>query len=313
VQSITWLSGGHYNNNSIQFDGNGAIYYLGQNSSGSTSLRKNSGGAKTDLINDNITVNNFIVLPDGTVIITGRTTSTEANWVRRISPQGSLQNLVTSTTALFLAVFPDNNVYMGLWSGSYNGVKRYLSTGDTMESKYWISSNIGQPEQSWYFDANQFCQNGDRQTNASFCGYYGAYIKGIHRTTDGKMFAISGYGANGLLMQYYPELAKPNTAVRKVSVAQGVLTNVILAGLNASDRNVMTLFNTTDQSELELLGETNEIEIYHLNYVAATNRIMFDGLRFSDNKYVIGQYDLNTMTFSASQTGSTKLIDFQTF
>jgi hypothetical protein len=127
------------------------------------------------------------------------------------------------------------------------------------------------------------------------------------------MFAISGYGANGLLMQYYPELAKPSTAVRKVAVAQGVLTNVILAGLNSSDRNVMTLFNTTDQSELELLGESNEIEIYHLNYVAATNRIMFDGLRFSDNKYVIGQYDLNTMTFSASQTGSTKLVDFQTF
>jgi hypothetical protein len=58
---------------------------------------------------------------------------------------------------------------------------------------------------------------------------------------------------------------------------------------------------------------SNEIEMYHLNYVASSNKIMFDGLRFSDNKYVIGQIDLNTGQVNSSQTGSSKLVDFQTF
>jgi hypothetical protein len=40
---------------------------------------------------------------------------------------------------------------------------------------------------------------------------------------------------------------------------------------------------------------------------------MFDGLRFADNKYVIGQVDLSTGAVVASQTGSDKLVDFQTF
>jgi hypothetical protein len=41
------------------------------------------------------------------------------------------------------------------------------------------------------------------------------------------------------------------------------------------------------------MDASNEIEIYNMNYVASTNMIMFDGLRFSDNQYVIGQVDLN--------------------
>ena len=146
-----------------------------------------------------------------------------------------------------------------------------------------------------------------------FCTATGAFIQGLVTTVSGKVFAVAGQGAESNLMQYYPALASVTTAVKKIGVSQGVLNHVVLAGLNADDRYILTLYDTSNDTELQLLGPDNEIEIYHLNYVATTNRIMFDGLRFSDNKYVIGQYDLNTMTFSASQTGSTKLTDFQTF
>jgi len=70
---------------------------------------------------------------------------------------------------------------------------------------------------------------------------------------------------------------------------------------------------TTTQTELQLIGPENEIEIYRLNFLAAEGKIMFDGLRFADNRYVIGQIDLQTMTVTASATGSSKLEDFQTF
>ena len=39
---------------------------------------------------------------------------------------------------------------------------------------------------------------------------------------------------------------------------------------------------------------------------------MLVSLRFSDNEYVLGQYDREIMTFSASKTGSPSE-DFQTF
>jgi hypothetical protein len=101
--------------------------------------------------------------------------------------------------------------------------------------------------------------------------------------------------------------------VKSVGVAQSVLDYIILSGTNGSSKNVTTLYNSSTDTEQVLIPATTEIEVYHLNYVASTNKIMFDGLRFSDNKYVIGQVDLNTRTVTASQTGSSKLLDFQTF
>jgi hypothetical protein len=96
-------------------------------------------------------------------------------------------------------------------------------------------------------------------------------------------------------------------------VAQSVLDYIILSGTDLNGKNITTIYNTSTDTEQVLIPASTEIEVYHLNYVASTNKIMFDGLRFSDNKYVIGQVDLNTKVVSASQTGSSKLLDFQTF
>jgi hypothetical protein len=108
-------------------------------------------------------------------------------------------------------------------------------------------------------------------------------------------------------------VAKTSTAVTNVAVMQRVLTYLILSGTNSGGQNITTLYNTSTDTEQVLIPASTEIEVYHLNYVASTNKIMFDGLRFSDNKYVIGQVDLNTQVVTASQTGSSKLLDFQTF
>ena len=132
-------------------------------------------------------------------------------------------------------------------------------------------------------------------------------------TSSGKVYALTGYVGSLVLDQYYPVVAHPPSAVTKVAVFGRILSNIILAGLNSSNKNVMTLFNTSDDSEIQLIGPDNEIEVYHVNYVTADNKIMFDGLRFSDNKYVLGQIDLSSMQVTVSQIGSTKLEDFQTF
>ena len=118
----------------------------------------------------------------------------------------------------------------------------------------------------------------------------------------------------GTLMQYYPDVKRAVTAVHKISVAQTVIDNIILAGVNLAGKNIITIYNTADDSELSLLDGTadNEIEVYHLN-LTSSNKIMFDGLRFKDNKYVLAQIDLTTGVLTSAQTGGSKLVDFQTF
>jgi hypothetical protein len=179
-------------------------------------------------------------------------------------------------------------------NGTFN-VRRFLTDAGQLEAKRWICRGVAGLEDpnDCYFNAIDF-----PDTWPAFSGWGGAIISSSHTTLDRKVFAVAGdSGAPKVLMQYYPTVTQPSTLVKNVSVVQSVISHIIIAGVNQNEKNVLSLF----------------IEIYHLNYVASSNKIMFDGLRFSDNKYVIGQYDLNSMTFSASQTGSTKLVDFQTF
>ena len=309
LSSISWEE--NPGNAPIQFDARGAIYYVGQ-SSGKVVLRRNFEGDITDLINDNISLQRFLTLPDGRVVLSGSTGSTGLQWIRLVNAQGGLESLISFARAGFIGRYPDKNVYIGVLQndGTFN-VRRFLVEAGTLESKRWICRGISGLEDpaNCYFNAQDF-----PDTWPAFNGWGGAIIAGSHTTADGKVFAISGdSGASKILMQYYPSVARPNTLVKSVTVAQGVISQLILAGQDMNGKNILSLFNTTDNSEIKLIGAENEIEIYHLNYVATNNTIMFDGLRFSDNKYVIGRYDLNTMSFSASQTGSTKLVDFQTF
>lgn len=312
LSSISWQE--KPANDAIQFDATGAIYYRGNSSSGDSVLRKYSSGSHTDLINQNISISDFSVLPDGRVILIGFTSNTGSRWVRRVSTSGSLSTLFSNDNALFVKRFPDENVYVGIWGTSNFGVFRYLTATDSRDSQPYISQSNSPEGSPPTFDTKTICDGALTQLQG-FCGHSGTYVRDLVTTASQKVYAVAGIAGlgTGVLMQYYPTLTAPSTAVKRVSVSQGVNNQIVLAGTNASGQNILTLFDTSDSSEIQLIGPDNEIEIYRLHYVASSNKIMFDGLRFSDNKYVIGQYDLNTMTFSAAQTGSTKLVDFQTF
>jgi hypothetical protein len=47
--------------------------------------------------------------------------------------------------------------------------------------------------------------------------------------------------------------------------------------------------------------------------VYETNKVMFDGLRFADNNYVLGSIDLGTHQVRTVATSSVKWADLQTF
>jgi hypothetical protein len=314
LSSINWNTGQGNGNPAIQFDDSGAVYYMGYTTDGHMVLRRSSNGIRRDLVTDYASASDFVVLGDGTVVLSGSTYATGAQWLRRISPQDSLQTLKTAQSS-FLRKFPDGNVYFGASSN----VLRYLPSTDALDPAPWI----GYPTGSYYYpepdptaphnDVSTLCGYYSGQDNSAFCNSNGASVMKTFTTGDGKVFVINGWGPNGQLMQYYPSVVRPTTEVTKVSVAQGGSSSLVLSGLNAQDKNVTTLFDTTDGSERELIGPDPELEVYHVNYLPDSTTVMFDGLRFSDNSYILGTVDLTTGTVTASTPLAGKLTAFETF
>ena len=95
------------------------------------------------------------------------------------------------------------------------------------------------------------------------------------------------------LWQYYPTVEKTNvTAIRNVTLAQQVITMMILAGTSSTGSNILSLYDTSSKQETVVMDGSNEVEIYSMSYSQKKNAIMFSGLRFSDNKYVVGEVSL---------------------
>jgi hypothetical protein len=296
---ITWPQPHSGRNPAIQFDGSGAVYYAGNSSDGHTVLRKYVDGTVTDLISQNVYLNDFLVLNNGGVLLTGTTTSTSARWLRYLSPTSQLQGLAADTS-YFLRLFPDGNVYTGLIRpsngpvSSYWTVSRFLTAANQLDSRPWITDSTWSLDSPPYFAKEALCPEDLRSIRWAFCGSNGAVIQDSFTTGDGKVFAIAGdRGQGGMLMQYYPSVAVGTSAVQKIYTAQSVGKDLVLSGLNSAGQNISNLYDTSTGLEASIFDATNEMEIYHLTYVPETRKMLFDGLRFSDNKYVFGEIDFS--------------------
>jgi hypothetical protein len=67
---------------------------------------------------------------------------------------------------------------------------------------------------------------------------------------------------------------------------------LILAGSTTDSVNTLVVLDLDTFQETILIDSTNEVEIYNMSYITATNKIMFNGLRFSDNTLVVGEVDM---------------------
>ncbi|CAB4657947.1 unannotated protein [freshwater metagenome] len=272
----------------IQFDSSGRLYFVGD-SNGRAVLRRYAAGQATDLINDNVTVNNFEVLPDGTVLLSGTTTANSTSWVRRLTSANSLSTLVTGASATFMQKFPDGNIYFGLWGNNNFGVRRYVHSVGSIDSKYWIAGNMGATPVDRYFDAWTMCQ-AYLSTMYGFCGAYGANVRSIFSSSSGSTFAVSGIrGQSSILMQYFPTVQVVPTVVKSVTSAMMAGSKIVVAGTNEAGRNVLTIFDPAANSETIVLDAENEVEMYSLAYSASQNRLLFSGLQFSNNTVVTGE------------------------
>lgn len=309
---VDWPDDTTLSNDAIQFGPGGAIYYSGLTAANKTVLRRVVAGRTTDLITDYMYLSDFLVLPDGSVITTGQTKSTGSQWTRRVAPQGGLQTIAPEQMQ-FLDRYPDGNVYMGgFWSQYSLAVGRFLTATNQLDTKYWIGSSSAEPAADFYFDRDAFCSDGQAATRAGFCQGNGAMLRDSATTSDGQVFVIAGSGANNILARYYPGLVFPDIAIRPTAVVAAG-RKLVLAGLSGTGQNVISIYDPASDEAATVVGPDNEIEAYHFSYSPSRNEVLFDGLRFSDNTYVLGRIDMDTNAVTVSPAGDQRWEDFEAF
>lgn len=279
----------------IKFDEAGSIYYAGSKADGKFVLRRNSSGAATDLINDQIDLWDFKIITKDQIVVQGRTRSTNQNWFRRINAIGSIKTIVNDNV-YFSFLLPNGKMIFGSPAPFGPDVKVFDAQNEIVESQSWIGHG-------GIYDTSN-CQD-DLCRAVSINGMPNDRL---YRTTNDKVFAVGDLEKN--IFQYYPVVAEVPTLVKKVNASIPVVNNLILAGLDASQVNRLTLLDTSNVQETDLLAGKGEIEVYHLAFNGGKNQLMFDGLRFSDNKYVVGFIDMATKAVVMTDSG-VKLTAFQ--
>ena len=276
----------------IQFDADGNIYYSGGNSQYRRSVvRRYANGSATDYVNQYQSFDKFFVVPNGDILISGSTSSNGLSWTRKISTSGQITSLDADNADVFWQ-FPDGNVYFP--SGA-TCLKRYLIASSQLDVRPWAS-----------WSSSSDCKD---PYDTGYIGYLnGSFNPRVWILANGLVMSLR----NTELVYMYPKLKKASQSLSRISFGIPALTSAILVGTNSSGINQMILYDSTNDSSSMLVDGSSEIEFYHVNWNVSLNRVYFDGLRFSDNKYVIGYLNLANKQIIASDLLS-KLTDFQTF
>jgi len=266
----------------VQFDRNGSIYYVGQNQAGNTVLRRNSNGAIRDLVNQNISISHFYVAPNSEVILCGRTNSSGRGWLRKLSPQNRLTTLVVSPGCNYMERFQDGN----LWIGGFRTMRYSLKDGKLLRDPYGWATESNKPVVN--FASPKYWDSFIEERHGDFFSNHGYIDQAFNIRATRSTWVIRERS----LIQVVPNLAFADTSILSYTLSERVLDNLILTGTDAKDVNRLIIYNTTNGSEIVVFDGRNEIEIYDMVFIAGTNTLMFSGLRFSDNRFVIGEVRL---------------------
>ena len=315
IRALGNNDGNKSENDPVQFDSDGAIYYSGLSGT-SAVLRKYKNGLTTDLVNDNIFLIDFVVTNSERVIISGYTKSTDSYWLRRVSNTANVKNLASARVTRGMWLLPNGDVLLSLSvpdgspliDGGVGGMRRYLFESDELETKYWLqtiwrweeANRSSLPDAYWRTNADPSpvgCGSKYVMTSeysSAFCNQYSNMSNRFNVPGVGS-FAIAGAFDNQQreLWMYYPTPERANVkAIRGVTLGTRTGNRYILAGTNSKGVNVLSLYDTSSKQETVVMDGSNEVEIYSMSYSQKKNAIMFSGLRFSDNKYVVGEVSL---------------------
>lgn len=298
-------------NEPIQFDARGRVYYAAAVKTGGLVIRRLGGGPAQDLISRFVSVTAWLVLPSGDVLISGATEANGQRWTRLISSSGGIRTL-RNQDAIWIRLFSDGNAYLQPSSWT---VDRFLVGSGELDSRPWLGgtngrlawsqlcltnpvvpsrpSDEGEPSRPPARPASR--ARPPRAQAARVCD--GGPPPPVFTpgkpplaTSDGRQ--ILRYGNE--FVQIFPELVLLPSAVTVPGVAAEAGNQLVVSGLGSDGRNMTTLLDPAGGNETQLMGPDQEVEIYRLEFSASENRVFFDGLRFADNRYVLGYIDLAT-------------------
>ena len=202
-------------------------------------------------------------------------------WVRSVSTSGQLSTLSNLMTS-FLRRFPDGDVYF--LDRRVNGQTMELDPNPVLACPSPVP-----------VDFNHYCSSGG--------------VANFYPGTGDDVFALLDQGR---FVRFFPTRRDFTSDVTIIRAAQSVRGVAYLAGTNSNGQSILTRLDATTGAETTILGP-DQIEIYRLRYASESDRVMFDGLRYSDNQYVVGTVNPTTLEVTATAVGGTQLADFQTF
>ncbi|OVE81343.1 hypothetical protein BVY03_03930 [bacterium K02(2017)] len=292
----------------IQKDMANSIYFMGHINSSYHILKYDNNNETTKNYNlgSNIKLINYIVSNDSYIYLYGYSIAsdqTKQYWIRSISPSGQLTTLHVFSISHHLNVtwmkmFPDNNIYIGS-PVENSGILKINTSTHLLENKCWATFNPYQTQSACGvnnvvgFSAPHFTTSPERfsyhfYTNSKN-SMYGLFDPYYNKSTTGNH-----------VWKVYPTVEKLSfsTKLSSVNHLNGYGDNIIVAGSDVNSDYRILLRNTITGNETNLLPNT-EIIVHHTKF-ENNGKIWFIGLRFQDNKSVMGVIDTtnnNSITF----------------
>ncbi|MBF0105380.1 MAG: hypothetical protein HQM16_08650 [Deltaproteobacteria bacterium] len=238
-----------------KFDNAGNVYYYAydQTNKYQTIVKRSPlTGQSTNILNENINIYQWNVHPNGTVFMTG--SANGKSFFRKLTPNGSLENIVSAGTSVGGFIFVDRNHL--IYSSSYTMLLTIdgEDEGKTEAIVPSISVDLGTAQRD--SDGRIYGMQSHQKIYSAYPGVPYEVRLGMdyitsYKIIDQTLFAVGEIGTSPVFMKTYL-----NTHEDSVNLIEGI-----------------------------------EIEIY--KYTVADEFIYFDGLRFSDNKVIFGKINLN--------------------
>jgi hypothetical protein len=309
---LVWQSpeiAGLTRNTPIQFDASGAAHYLVWQG-GNVVLRRSHLGASTDLTPP-LGILDFLALPDGSFLLYGVATL-QSYWLRRFAPDGALTEIATFAGC------------SGSGSGGLNFLRR-LQTGQVVAfladcayqpGVYEIDLNLWRLQEPaitparWEDEVGEWLYQGTGMEHLAVLSP--AEIIALARVVGFRAETSVPILPRDSLVRLYPTAGFVNTLVRSVRLLKPFGQGLFLAGTDQDGVQTVSFLDLLSESEQRLLPPDLQVEVYSVSPMASGTQILFDGLRFSDTSYVVGQIDLVSGALNMVAAGP-RLRDLQVF